>query len=231
MKLFDKYRLNQANEEEVSAMTEKLINNKFDQERRKAYADKLTKEYGISRSSSANTFRMTTTRWIIGVAAVLLVGVVSWQLLISTGSYTTLTNEYLAIHYPNNETRKGATNLSELRAAAITAYNNKDYQQAAELRSQVVEQAEANEYDFFFLGLSYLYQQPAQTELAIRAFQQAINYPAKELLQESEWYLSLAYLKANQLDQARTLLQKRVKDNRWNAEKAARLLKALDQEK
>lgn len=230
MKLFDKYRLNKANEDELNAMTELLIKDKLDREKRREYSERLLKEYGITRSASTANIRLLNIRRIVAVAAILLLGIIAWQMFAIDANYNQLTDEYLAVQYANNELRKGeVVDLGELRVKAITAYNNKAYQEAAQLRQQVAQTAEATEYDFFFLGLSYLYQQPAVSDKAIEAFRQAIAHPQKELLEESEWHLALSYLKAGQLNDAKQLLQQIVDNQSWQDDKAEQLLKALSQ--
>lgn len=229
MKLFDKYRKGDTNEEELYAMTESLIKQKFDQELREKMSRRLAEEYGISRTTAAvRTLRLNWVRWSAGVAAALLIGIVAWQVVgDSSPSYQALTNEYLAMHYPNNETRKGASDISEQRGQAIAAYNRKDFATSARLRALVTTSEEATTDDFFFLGLSYLYQETPQGAEAIEPLLQATKDPTEELQDEAKWYLALAYVAAGQFTEARALLEERIRAGVWKVAEAKALLDSL----
>lgn len=235
MNLFDKYRANNINEDELSTMTQQLIKQKFDLELRQKMARRLEEEYGITRDGAANRriARMKILRWSLSVAAALLIGVVAWQVFDNTKpTYQSLTREYLAAHYPNNELRKGATEISELRGAAVAAYNQGDFEASARIREEIAMMPQANTEDFFFLGISYLYQDPPKGEQAIEPLQKAVADPTGTGLiqEEAEWYLTLAYVEAGRFAAAREMLEKKIRNGGWNASKARDLLNSLPQE-
>ena len=232
MKLFDKYRANNINEDELSTMTKQLIKQKFDRELRQKMGHRLQEEYGITRDGAASgrIVRRKIFRWSLSVAAALLIGVVAWQVVGDvTPTYQSLTKEYLANHYPNNELRKGASEISEKRAEAILAYNKGDFETSARIREEIATMPQANTEDFFFLGISYLYQDPPKGEQAIGPLQTAVADPTgKGLIQEeTEWYLTLAYVAAGRFDAAREMLEKKIRNGGWNATKASDLLHSL----
>ncbi|WP_367391307.1 tetratricopeptide repeat protein [Lewinella sp. LCG006] len=235
MNLFDKYRTNNINEDELGEITQQLVKQKFDLELRQKMTHRLREEYGITRdgASGGRVVPMKIMRWSLSVAAALLIGVVAWQVVgDQSPTYQSLTKEYLAAHYPNNELRKGATDISELRGAAIAAYNEEDFETSARLREEIVKLPEANTEDYFFLGISYLYQDPPQGELAIEPLQKAVADPTGTGLirEETEWYLTLAYVEAGRFTAARKLLHKRIRSGGWNASKASDLLQSLPEE-
>lgn len=228
MKLFDKYQHSEANEEEQSIVTERLIQNKFNQELRQKMAQRLDQEYGIKRETgSARMRRLQLIRWGSGIAAAILVGLAIWQLSTPELDYQALTAEYLTEYVPTNERGKGLEDAFEQRAAAIDAYLVKDFERAAELRKLVTDSEYAEAEDFFYLGLSYLYQNPPQINAAVAALQEANRYTDSLVEEETQWFLSLAYLQAEQLHNARPLLQAIVTNRQWNAAKARKLLKRL----
>lgn len=233
MKLFEKYRQNQADDQEQAAMTELFIKQKFDQDLRHKMTQRLAKDYGIKRettTTSTKTRRLQLIRWGGSIAAAVLVGLAIWQVAQPQLSYQELTNNYLSVYTSSNERRKGAEDISEQRTLAIDAYSDRDFVRAAELRQIVVQSPEATEDDYFYLGLSYLYQEPPQVAAAINALQTGLALPARELTEEMQWYLSLAYLKAERISEARLLLNQIVENQQWNAKKAGRLLKVLPTE-
>lgn len=231
MKLFDKYRKGDTNEEELNTMTESLIKQKFDQELRQRMSHRLEEEYGIRRTAATRTIQLNWRRWSMGVAAALLIGIVAWQAVGDrSSSYQSLTEEYLALHYANNETRKGASDISEQRGAAIDAYNREDFATSARLRTVVTASEEATTKDFFFLGLSYLYQNPPDGALAIEPLRLAMADPSGELQDEAKWYLTLAYVSAGQFANARELLDERISAGVWKVAEAKALLHSLPKE-
>lgn len=232
MKLFEKYRVNNINEDELNTMTQQLIKQKFDGELRGKMAYRLKEEYGITRGETASgqiSGRMIL-RWSLSVAAALLIGIVAWQVIGDhSPTYQSLTKEYLATYYPNNELRKGATEISKKRSEAIAAYNKEDFETSARLREEVVVLPGANSEDYFFLGVSYLYQNPPKGELAIEPLLKGLEDPARTSLleEETKWYLTLAYVQAGQFAPARELLEERIQKGGWNASKASDLLHSL----
>ncbi len=235
MNLFDKYRTNTTNEDELGTMTQKLVKQKFDHELRQKMGNRLQEEYGITRDGAPGGLivRMKVLRWSLSVAAALLIGIVAWQVVGDhSPTHQSLTKEYLAAHYPNNELRKGATDISEKRGAAIAAYNKGDFETSARLREEIATLPEANTEDFFFLGISYLYQNPPKGEQAIEPLQKAVADPTgKGLIQEeAEWYLTLAYVEAGRFAAAREMLNEKIRNGGWNASKARDLLNSLPTE-
>ena len=69
-----------------------------------------------------------------------------------------------------------------------------------------------------------------QVAPAIEALQNALNIPQGKLREEAQWYLSLAYLKAERVADARSLLERIVNENEWKASSATRLLEVLPSE-
>lgn len=236
MKIFNKYLNNTTSDQEQEAITELFIREKFNNELRQKMTQRLQANYGIARDQpggkSTRLNRLQIIRWGSSIAAAILIGFAVWYVTAPTPSYQQLTNEYLAEHIPSNERRKGAAEISQLRAAAIDAYSKQDYVKSAELRKQVTEYPEARGEDFFYLGLSYLFQEKAQLAPAIEALRSAVEFPTGHYYQEeSQWFLSLAYIKAERIEEARALLQSTVDQQLWNANKAQQLLEALPDQK
>ena len=190
-------------------------------------SDVSGKEHQLERSGTAR--RRAIIRWSIGIAATLLLALVAWQ-LVSTPALgkQELLALYLQDHFTNAETRKSDTPTDQLRQESISAYNGKDFAQAARLRQQVVDRDSAvTKDDFFYLGLSYLYQQPPNTEQAIQWLRRAQTLPGRKYALEGQWHLALAYLAQGQDEQARPLLENLIGGQQWKAREASALLPLL----
>ncbi len=234
MKLFDKYRQNSANEEEKAAMTELFIQQKYDKELKDKMKKRLERDHGITRNRSQQGTalrRKMVVRWVSSIAAAVLIGLAIWQVASPRLNYQNMADEMLTAYIPSNEMRKGAGDFSEERGEAIIAYNRQDFERSAQLRELIAKGGAATEEDFFYLGVSFLSQEQVQVAPAIEALQNALNIPQGQLRQEAQWYLSLAYLKADRIADARSLLERIVNENEWKASSAARLLEVLPSEK
>mgnify|MGYP001796381696 CR=1 FL=1 len=144
MKLFDKYYHNETNEEEQSAMTELLIQRKYDQELRQKMAQRLAQQYGIKRTPQVRATkvrRLQVIRWGASIAAAVLIGFAIWQFGSPQLGYQALTAEYLSEHMPETVRGKGWAEVLEQRDAAIQAYVTKDFASSAE-HWELVSQSE-----------------------------------------------------------------------------------------
>lgn len=213
-------------------MTNYLIKKKFDGELRQKMAHRLATEHGIKREEkpkSTHVRKMPWLGWGIGLAAAFLIGVFTWQSIngADTAEYQDLTRSYLAMHYQNNELRKGSSATSLQRLKSVDAYNEGDFATSAYYREMVTASPEATTEDFFFQGIAYLYQKPPEAEKAIAPLIRAGAAPTGELYEEARWHLALAYLETEQLGLAREILEERHQAGTWNAERAAKLLQKI----
>jgi tetratricopeptide (TPR) repeat protein len=91
---------------------------------------------------------------------------------------------------------------------AMNAYDNKEYEQALTLLQECLEKGHASNYQNkieLHLGLSYL--EVNETEKAITQFQNLVS-GENDKQAIAEWYLALAYLKAEKIEKAKTILTK-----------------------
>lgn len=232
MKKLDKYLKGQTEPTELETVTEALIKKTVDQQYRQEWAKELADQHGIRRKVAARSTVKSMYRWVAAVAATLILGILGWQLLQPTSpSYQELAQAYLAEEpFANNEVRKGSEDVGEWRAEAIQAYNQKEYKKSAAVREKVIASGKATEEDYFYQGLSYLYQGEARAAAAITNFQAALAQPNRNLQAEANWFLALAYLQNGQLPEAEELLQMIVADQSWKKDNAAALLKAMVKE-
>jgi tetratricopeptide (TPR) repeat protein len=111
---------------------------------------------------------------------------------------------------------------------AMTAYDNKEYTQAAALFQQLLQDQPASTYQNkveLYLGLSYL-----ESNKVKKAIAQLQSLSAKEGAHSAitEWYLALAYLKTEQVEKTKAVLEKLITlDKNPYQEKASTLLQKL----
>ncbi len=228
MKILPTYTKKEISPEELERTSERFLQEMFQDELRRKWGKRLRDEHQLDRVQTGK--RRVILRWVAGIAATLLLAVAAWQWLSpQTPNKQELLALYLQDHFSNAETRKSDTAVDELRQEAISAYKRKDFQQAAILRQQLVDKDSALiKDDFFYLGLSYLYQQPPNTKQAITWLLRAQEMPGRKYQLEGQWSLALAYLAQGEDEKARPILEVLVTGQQWKTEEAAALLLLFD---
>jgi len=140
-------------------------------------------------------------------ASVLLFAVISllvFQYSQSGSSPQQLANTYLTEHYSAPTILRNTTDeLEENWKKAITAYKKDDFVQSATLIEKVIQQGKAKEEQYYYLGLSYLYQ---DKEMASKAIQNFDKVQDSLYLEAAQWYKSLALIKLGKIKEAKGLL-------------------------
>ncbi len=182
-----------------------------------------TRERANVRSLNAGR----TNVWL-KVAAILLLGVGVlgiYRIMAPTSSPYQLAEQHLEESYPMPTIRGGQVleGENERWQAVVDAYQKKDYTMATTLiEKAILVDGEAGKR-YFYLGLSYLQQDPPQAQKAIAPLQKVLA--SKNRYQEqAAWYLALAYLGSDQLEKGKTQLQQIVDKETWKAKEAAALL-------
>jgi tetratricopeptide (TPR) repeat protein len=230
MNLFKKYTQQYLSGAELEESSQEMLEQLQDYELRKKWTAQLAADQGITREQASVKTRLRPIRPLLAIAATIaLLLTVGYFIMPMDSGAQQLTAQYLAEPFPNSEERKGSEEVMELKTSAIAAYAAHDFKQAAILRQSLVEQVDTpTQNDYFYLGLSYLYQQPAQPDQAIVYLQKAVSFDKSTLMEESSWYLALAYLDAGQKENARQQLQQIVERQSWQWENAKILLTKID---
>lgn len=222
---------------EMDAITGELIQGKFNQERRDAWKTKLANQHNIERTTvtTAATLpkkkgKMRVLYLASAIAAAILLAVIALPLLQSSGSSTDmLAMEYLEEPFPNNLIKKdGNASASELRLRATEAYSAEEYVTAAERYQQLIATGDIQVDDYLYLGLSELYTEQFAASVQHLEAAQPLATQSKNFEQEVDWFLSLAYLRNEQNNKAKTLLQKIVESKSWRNQQASALLEQLN---
>jgi hypothetical protein len=134
-----------------------------------------------------------------------------------------------AIYYetfPNIEapTTRGDNTL-DIKSEAFFAYDSKDYKKAKELFSEIYK-AEKTDYAIFYIGLSEM--ELNEHKKAIKTFSLFEGDANNNFYYYIKWYLSLCYLKENDIENAKKLLNEVAKNTNPFQLKSKELLSKLD---
>ena len=109
---------------------------------------------------------------------------------------------------------------------ALMKYEARDYADALESFHKVIAAEPDNRVAHFHAGIASLALDDRQA--AIASFQTVIALGNGELTQLSQWYCALAYLKNDELDRARLLLEQIIAANGVFSPQAEELLQRLN---
>ncbi len=146
-------------------------------------------------------------------------------------------DQLLSAHYEKpfpRDVLKGPRSTLALRSEAYAAYQNKDYATTISSLEQLVAEGGVDQEDYFYLGLSYLYNK--QPDQSARQFKTLLDRPTSNYQDIATWYLGLALTDAKKYDEAKVYLSKVAT---WNgnkgkqemAEDAMDLMKVIDERK
>lgn len=205
-------------ENELDDMTKKIVHDHFEEfETKEKWKKILADNYGVKsfedleewtsfkekkNKSKTKFFYLTSLSTL--VASVLIFVIFT----LNTGSDTTnpldnLMEEYYSspIQYRNS---KSPESISTNRQLAFEFYNNKDYKSSAKLLETVINKDDFIEDDYFYLGLSYLYQKQAEKSAAIFKF--ILDQGNLQRRDASTWFLALSLIEDKQYPEAEKYL-------------------------
>ena len=205
----------------------------YEVERLKEHARTLLQQSKDSHSIRPIPERRTKIRrlWYSTAAAILLLGAAAfwfYQVLYSP-SLEQITNRYLTERYPAPVVSKGAPRTA-VWSEVISAYRQQDYETSIRLLQVLLDENNATTEQVFYLGLCYLYREPANLDRALAYLQQARDANPTLYGEAVDWYMSLAYLKAEQRQEAKSALERVVGSSSWKQEEARDLLRKLSRE-
>lgn len=234
MKHLKKYKSDDSlSGEELEKATRDLLSAKFNEERRAAWKAQLAKDHAVQRTIVQEVKLPKRRRFLyvaMAAAAALLFLLVAFPFIrqSSDTSVQALAMEYLEEPYPNNMMKKGEqTSIPETRLKAIAAYNQTDYIDAKGFYKQIIQSDEVEVGDYLYLGLSELYTENYADAVAYLEEAKPLTITNHKFEQEVNWFLSLAYVQNQQVEDARLLLQTIVRDKTWMHQNASKLLEQL----
>jgi len=143
-------------------------------------------------------------------AAVVLVLAIGAVYLFTPRPFTNdkLFSMYYDSDKPIRVTRSSDANLVE----ALRFYQQRNYEGAIELFSEVLKTDPENAAIRFYTGISYI--ETEQFDEAIESFQFIINENDNLYIEPAQWHLGLCYLKSKQTDKAEAQFMKIAGDSR-----------------
>ena len=149
--------------------------------------------------------RRQRQRWQYGIAAglaLLLLAAGGWYLSSTQPTPQSLYETYYTV-YPADPVLRGEPTVDYNQA--MTLYREGRYQEAIPLFEELQATDGADVWTALFLGNSYL--NVDRTEEALRYFMQVADSEDAIIRQYGQWYLAMTYLKREEQEAARDLLQ------------------------
>ena len=195
----------------------------LDVEYKKQLAERLSAEYNISKTntSAPRIINFSVRKIILAAASLMLIAVAFFLLrkpTMSPQQYALHLVDKYPIAHPGNT--KGVVDQKNIRAQAIAAYQDREFDRAGMLFSQVDEPSLEDQY---FLALSSLYEQ--KYDEAEKIFLSILKANAG-FQQESRYFLGLSSLLANKNDDAMEILGK-IEPGDWKYEEATTLIQKM----
>lgn len=163
------------------------------------------------------------SKWSIAVSIALVLGGGYW-FLNQSPNHIELYNQYYQ-SYPNviAPTVRGESK-TDLKSKAFYEYDRGNYQESFELFSKLYAK-DKDDYALFYSSLSLIELNKPQEAIALMdAFDATKNNGFTPYF---EWYKALSYLKLDQIEQAKTLLQSLSEKENPQQKQAQKLLEAL----
>ena len=187
------------------------------------------KEYDSSSSSASKTSPNILRRLIVlAAAAVLIMVPVWWIMTSSTPSNDQLFAEYFEPYRSPESTRGEIADTELLWKEAVANYADEDFNSAA-LKFEELIASDDNYLVQFYLGQSLLNLDASRAGEAAVTFEKVVKSEEKhDFVQQAQWYMALALLKApNVTDASQTLKQISETEGHYKQAAAKQLLNRL----
>lgn len=148
--------------------------------------------------------RFIGKKFLLAASVILFIVILSVLYFISTPAsnenlYSQFYNKYDACYV----TRSGSSSTDEL-IVAIQLYDKKQYQDAISQFNEIIKKDNKNSAAHFFIGVSYM--ETKEFDKAIKSLNIVLAQKDTAFLEHAEWYLALCYLKTNQIQQAKNII-------------------------
>ena len=166
-------------------------------------------------------------RWSIGIAASVLLVIASTLVFYRISTKDNSEQLYLAYFaiYPNiiDPMQRNDISVGLMESTGFQQYDLGNYEEAIKQFNVSLNQGD-DEYALFYLAISYM--QVGQHNQAIESLEQYLQHYST-LNSQAQWYLSLSYVKSNELEKAKIQLSKLAAGSSSYSEKAKKLLNQL----
>ncbi len=216
--------------EELESISEKLIQAKFDREKRTAWEQRLKDEYGVEKEIPQKEEKFKFSKLAIAAVIMCITGIIAYSIAtFSTPSYDTIVNESIkSLFIIDNHAvvTRGDEVLDIQISEAIKAYKNKEYDKSIARWDTILatENSKRNSKGTsdYNIALCYLQKEVSDPKKAIEYLLEARK--SKTIQEEANWALALTYLQANQKNEAKDILEEIVEAKEYKYKKAEILL-------
>lgn len=236
--LLKKYQNNELNAADTEGVEKRLIEQAVEREQRQKWG-KLLSESGIERSETPvmtdidpvlNPVFMTAKRtaqrrFILGIAASLLLVACFWWWDVSSTSALDLANGAIFNErFAAPSVRMGQNEDIKNWADAKNAYRDGHFDSAISFIEAIPTPSVEQQ---FYLALSRMYAQKPDFEKAATGFKNIFEKGDGNFKDEARWYYALACIKLGRNDEAKQNLDTILKANGWKSKEAKVLLEKL----
>ncbi len=228
-----KFKNNELSSTDTAGVEKQMIEAIVEREQQQKWTTLLAAQ-GIYRSSAETAQPRTRARTVnmwryaVGLAASFLLVVVVWQTMGTTSKTALqLADNYMATdRFESPSVRMGTNEDTKNWDEAKNAYRDAQFEKAI-LAIEAIPNPTTEQ--FFYLGLSYLYQKEPDLERAAFYFTSNLEKRDGNFKDESRWFLALTLIKMNKKEEAKNILQQllRLGENGWKYKEAKKLLERL----
>jgi len=212
---------------ELDHLTEKILTEKFYQEKKKSWKEKLNQMEPLQKSKTPLkvVHKKKSNRWWLLIAAALIpiVGALTVFWPTPPSANQMAANFFNAEEMPSPQIRKAIDEVPQWRSEANLLFNDGQFEKAILSFEKMEKEMPLTSEDHFFKGLSHF--KLGQIETAISNFlvikSRADEYP--KFQRETTWFLALAYIHQNDFEKASIQLKK-MKEGTWRNKEATKLL-------
>ena len=161
----------------------------------------------------------------------------SLALLIATGSIAyeynkpaldnnAIYSKYFTPYEVSVTYRSGNEEVDLILINALEKYENQDYEKAVQLFEKVLEKRSSDIAANLYTGISLMETEKYQK--ATKSFQTIITHNNNLFIEQAKWYLSLCYIKTNNLKSAEKILNELISTDSYYKKGAKRVMKELN---
>jgi len=180
----------------------------------------------LNSNEKKNESKVISMRaWLIAASFALLIAIGSWLFVFNTSDldteqlYASNFEPYTNVIQPIER----GNQLEDLKSRAFTAYENEEYPKALELFKELYEKHNDSYIDFYS---AIVLMQLDRHEESIPLLKNYIENNG-QLKDRALWYMSLSYLKLNQIDNCKNALEKLIQAGSFKTDAATKLLEYL----
>ncbi len=187
----------------------------------KSIAGEIASEKQKERSFAGKFNSRKVVISAVAASLILLMGITG--LLSRQSSQGEIYQEFYNKYETTGVVRSANTNADKTLSEAMQKFDNKDYNAALNLFSEVISRDQSNMVGHFYTGVSL--QETGKYNNAIKEFETVIIDKDNLFIEQAEWYIGLCYLQTNENKKAYRQFKKIAKNDGYYQQKAQAILR------